>query len=149
MGLSVSRDPYFAQENHTYYCCIQDNKGNMFVGKARCHPDDQEFESEKIGYTIAMRRSIVKVLKHYIKNEIKPKLKAFQDLYKSMQTSSHFNYKSYEARRIYKEMKNIEADLETFQEMILTVEEDLKQYLESKELFHKKIRDMRQKGKNK
>ena len=148
MGLRVSTEPYFEKKDHIYYCGIQDEKGNTFVGRARCHPDDQEFESEKIGYTIASRRALIRAIKHHIKNELGPKFKAFKNLYTSMQTSSHFNYKSYEAKRIYKEMMNIEMEIKVFQEMILAIETELKDYISSKDIFHKKIKNLRNQVKN-
>ena len=149
MGLKLSSEPCFEKDGHTYYCGLTDDKRNLYIGKARCHPDDVDFESEKVGFTIASRRALMKAIKHYIKNEIKPKLKAFKNLYTSMQTSTHFNYKSYEAKRLYKEIKNIEAELEAFNEMLLFTEEELTTYLTDKELFLKKIKKIRDKGENK
>lgn len=148
MGIRLTNEPYFEKKEHTYYCGITDDKGNVFLGIAQCHPEDQDLESEKVGYTIASHRALIRALKHYRKNEIRPTLNAFEHLYNSMRQSKYFDYKSYEAKRVYKTIKNYKADLEEFSTMIKEAEDTLKQYLSDKEEFRKKIRAIRAKDEN-
>ena len=49
--------------------------GYRFVGEATCHPDDMDFESERVGLTIAEARANIKVLRHMRDCEVKPQLK--------------------------------------------------------------------------
>ena len=140
-------EPLFLNEEHTYYCTISDDRGNTFIGKAKCHPHDQEFESEKVGYVIASQRAIIKALKFEINNHLKPTLKVFNSLLDSMKQSKHFNKKSYETKRIFRTINNLELEIQTFKEMISKIEEELKQFLEEKDKFRASIRTLRNKGK--
>ena len=38
---------------------------NTYVGTSHCHPDDEEFKSEIVGFHIAYLRAVKKVLMHY------------------------------------------------------------------------------------
>lgn len=149
MGIRIVKEPYFEKQDHTYLCGIVDDIGNIFIGEAKCHPDDQDLESELVGYLIASKRAVLRILKHHVKNELKPTLKTFNHLYDSMRQSKHFNYKSYEAKRIYRTIKDIEEEINTFKEMIKNTEEELKEYIISKDNLRTKIREMRAEDENK
>lgn len=141
-------EPLFLNEEHTYYCTISDDKGNTFIGKAKCHLQDQEFESEKVGYMIASHRAIIKALKFRINNHLRPTLKVFNSLLDSMKQSKHFNKKSYEAKRIFRTINNLELEIQALKEMIREIEEELKHFLEEKDKFRTRIKALRNKGKN-
>lgn len=149
MGIRIVKEPYFEKQDHTYLCGIVDDIGNIFIGEAKCHPDDQDLESELVGYSIASKRAVLRILKHHVKNELKSTLKTFNHLYDSMRQSKHFNYKSYEAKRIYRTIKDIEEEIDTFKEMIKNTEEELKEYIISKDNLRTKIREMRAEDENK
>lgn len=148
MGIRITKEPYFKKQDHNYLCGIVDDIGNIFIGEAKCHPDDQDLESELVGYTIASKRAILRALKHHVKNELRPTLKAFYHLYDSMRQSKHFNYKSYEAKRIYRTINDIEEEINAFKEVIETTEEELKEYIIAKDNLRTKIRGMRIKDEN-
>ena len=60
--------------------CVFEYKDHYFVGQAHCHPDDEDFMSEKTGCFIAESRAHQKYLK-FVKNcEIFPKLEALNHL---------------------------------------------------------------------
>ena len=61
---------------------------------------DQDMMSEKTGCEIANRRAEIMVLKGYVKNELKPRLRALKQLYYSMNRSKYFNEKSYENKML-------------------------------------------------
>lgn len=149
MGIRIVKEPYFEKQDHAYLCGIVDDIGNIFIGEAKCHPDDQDLESELVGYSIASKRAVLRILKHHVKNELRPTLKTFNHLYDSMRQSKHFNYKSYEAKRIYRTIKDIEEEINTFKEMIKNTEEELKEYIISKDNLRTKIREMRAEDENK
>jgi hypothetical protein len=52
--------------------CTIKYKGKEFIGIANCHPDDTDFESERVGMTIAEARANIKVLCFMRDCEIKP-----------------------------------------------------------------------------
>lgn len=140
--------PLLEHEGHTYELTIFDEDGKSFTGKAKCHPDDYEFESEKVGFTIAGYRALIKIGNYHIKHVIKPVLKAFQDLYDSMLTSKHFNPKSYEAKRIHKTIKTYKLDMDTWIEGIKSSEAELQGYLVQLQEFNDKIARVRAKRNN-
>ena len=80
--------------------CIIIYNGYRFVGEATCHPDDLDFESERVGLTIAEARANLKVLRHMRDCEIKPQLKILNHLFSNIQSSTHFNNYSYETKMI-------------------------------------------------
>ena len=129
--------------NHMYICDLVDEHGNHFYGDSRCHPEDRDFESETIGYTIAEYRANIKAIRHHYKNEIIPTLKAFYHLWDSMNQSKHFNPRSYEARRIRRTIKILEADLEVYKDIEKGLKEFVKAYVQGKDDYHAAVRRKR------
>ena len=80
--------------------CKLETKYGLFVGKAKCHPDDFDMKSEKVGCEIAYSRAAIKSLKYERECIIKPSLKSLKQLYYSMKHSKKFNPKSYEAKML-------------------------------------------------
>lgn len=103
-------------------------------------------KSEKTGYEIAQRRAEINMLKSYISNELKPRLRALKQLYYSMNRNKKFNENSYENYMLQRQIHLIKNELDTTKEIIAELEEDLITYIDSKDKFYKKIRHMRQKG---
>ena len=72
-------------------CTLIDNMNNKtYIGKAVCHPDDRDFMTDKAGLTIASSRATIKALQSYKNDELKPGLKALNQLYYSIKHSKHF-----------------------------------------------------------
>lgn len=141
--MKAIKGPYFYTEDHAYYCIIEDNDGNSFIGVAICHPEDRIFESEKVGYQIALCRAQIKVLQHYKNNVLTPQLKGFNDLYYSFNSSSKFNSESYEARRIVRYIKRTESDLKIIREEIEARKKELRIFLAEKDKFRESIKRIR------
>ena len=76
-------------------CTLYLNNGLSFVGKAKCHPDDEDMVTEKVGCEIALRRATILLLKSR-KIELQGGYNALHQLYYSMKHSKKFNPKSYE-----------------------------------------------------
>ena len=100
-------------------------------------------KSEKTGYEIAQRRAEINMLKSYISNELKPRLRALKQLYYSMNRNKKFNENSYENYMLQRQIHLIKNELDTTKEIIAELEEDLITYIDSKDKFYKKIRHMR------
>ena len=126
-------------------CIIQDNKGNIFMGTATCHPQDFDMASEKTGCEIAHRRALINLLRAK-RDELKIQLKALNQLYYSMNRSKFFNQNSYENRMLQRQIYLIKKDLTTIKEMLVVEQQDLRDYIKSKDLFYNKIRSYRQKN---
>ena len=58
-----------------------------------------------------------------------------------MQISTRYNPNSYEAKRLNKEIKNIEKDINFIQDKIDITKQQLKDYMSAKERLFKRIRE--------
>ena len=137
----MKREPefYFDENEGISYCAIGTKADDVFVGTAKCHPDDIDMESEKTGCEIAFKRAKIKLYQAY-KNEIEIKIKAIHDLYYSLNQSKSFNENSYESKMIQRQLRLLQFDLTTAKEIIATERKFLKEYIDSKENFYKRIR---------
>ena len=125
-------------------CTITDSYDRTYHAEAFCHSNDQDMKSEKTGCEIANRRAEIMVLKGYVKNELKPRLRALKQLYYSMNRSKYFNEKSYENKMLQKQIHVIKNELDTTNQIIAELEYDLSRYLDEKDKFYKKIRHLRE-----
>lgn len=141
----MKHEPIFNWDPETGLAsCILSDGSHVFTGFAQCHQDDMDMSSEKTGCEIALRRAKINALKEY-KKELKISLKALNQLYYSMNKSSHFNEKSYENRMLRRQINRINFDLATVKEMIATEKQELRDYLQKKDEFYTKIRRIRKK----
>lgn len=124
-------------------CTIIDNQGRKFIGIAKCHPDDLDFNSELTGCTIASYRSMIKYLKSVKRDIIQPELNALKQLYYSMNKSKKFNPKSYENIMLQRQIHLKEEDLATIEEELARIEQELTSYISKKDITYKKWRELR------
>jgi hypothetical protein len=136
------------EETSVATCTIQhDDNRTIFIGEAYCHEDDMDMISPRTGQEIAYKRAKIKQLQ-FIKNcEIKPKLAALKHLYGCMAHSSKFNPSSYENTMLQRQIRFLEDDLATVNEMIQYERKNLKVYVDDKDRMYKHIR-MQRKGQN-
>ena len=119
--------------------CIIEYKDHFFVGQAHCHPDDEDFMSEKTGCFIAESRAHQKYLK-FVKNcEILPKLEALNHL-KSTLAVQESDTPNYFSRRLNSEIKNLEEDLIMCKRAIDNEQQYLHGYIKEKDKLYKRIR---------
>ena len=123
-------------------------KNKTFIGKAKCHKDDQDMKSEKVGCEIAYYRAIIEALKYERDSIIKPSLKALRQLYYSMNRSKRFNSKSYENKMLWSQIYNWQLDLDAVNLLLATTREMLRNYIETKENLYKSVRMNRNRGQN-
>ena len=93
-------------------------KNEYFTGTATCCEEDKEFKSEIFGEALADNRATRKYFAFIRDNEIIPQLKALNQLYYSMKHSSQFNPKSYEAKMLFRQIKQREEDLKIIKFLI-------------------------------
>ena len=121
-------------------CCIIQYKGLEFVGRAQCHPDDMDFESERTGLCIAEARANIKLMKFKRNFEILPSLKSAKHLYTTVQQSALYDPKSHESKMIYRHLKQLEKQLDIINSDIAEEEKYLQEYIDKKDKFYKKLR---------
>lgn len=114
--------------------------GYRFVGEATCHSDDMDFESERVGLTIAEARANIKVLRHMRDCEVKPQLKILNHLLSNMKTSKSYNPISYEAKMLRSQIRTIEKELATINNAIADEQKFIKDYVDGKDKMYKRLR---------
>lgn len=118
--------------------------GQVFIGTAKCHPEDIDFESARVGLTIAESRANIQVLRHIRDCELKPQLKILNHLYMNMKTSKYYNPKSYEAKMIRNQIHALEKDLAAIHNQIIDEQTFSKDYISGKDRLYRKLRDKNQ-----
>lgn len=129
----------YDKETGIAQCLIKYN-GIYCDGEARCHPDDMDFESERVGLTIAEARANIKVLRFIRDYEIKPQLKILTHLYSNMKTSKSFNPISYEAKMVRSQIRAIEKELATINNGIADEQKFVMDYIAGKDKMYKRLR---------
>lgn len=100
-------------------------------------------KSKKVGELIATTRAKIKYLAHIKENELKPSLHSLKQLYYSMNKSKYFNPKSYENKMLQRQIKMYELDIIAINDVIKINKNELRNYIENKELLYQKIRKHR------
>lgn len=116
--------------------CIISEKNIIGIGKAVCHPIDEDVISERTGSYIAESRAKIHFLQNKKECEYKPALNTLKHLYSTMVHSKHFNPTSYEAKRIKKEIKNINNQIIKINCTIENIKLDLREYINTKDKMY-------------
>ena len=120
--------------------CTITYKGLDFMGTAKCHEEDRDFESERVGMSIAESRANIKLLGFMRDNEIKPQLKILNHLLSNMKTSTYYNPISYEAGMVRSQIRAIEKELTAINNAIADERKFLKDYIDGKDKLYKRLR---------
>jgi hypothetical protein len=139
-------DVTFKHEDMLTECCITYSDKITICEYALCHPDEKDFYSPLIGEHIAYTRAYIEYLKYVKDYEVKPELKALQDFYTQIDSSPKFNENSYEMKALRKRIHRLENELATIKGEIAIEKVGLKAYIASKDAYHNKIRERRNKG---
>ena len=131
---------YAYDKQYGWARCLMYYDGMTFEGGAKCHPDDMDFESERVGLTLAESRANIKVLRHIRDCEIKPQLKILKQLYDNMRSSTHHNAYSYEAKMMRSQIRVIEKELAAINNDIADEQKFIKDYIEGKDKLYKRLR---------
>lgn len=120
--------------------CIINYKGFDFIGCAKCHPEDEDMESERVGMTIAETRASIKVINFIRDYEVKPQLKILNHLYSNMRRSKYYNPNSYEAKMLRSQIRVIEKELATINNQIADERKFVKDYIDGKDKLYQRLR---------
>ena len=109
-------------------------------GIAQCADQDRDMISEKTGMHIAEMRAQINLLQNYKNRELHPELKAYKHLLGTMVNSPRYNPNSYEAKRLNREIRNVEKAIAEINEAINSAKLDLYSYINTKEYIYQRIR---------
>lgn len=124
---------YFWDPDGNVCTCVITYDGREFMGVATCHPNDKDVRSNFTGENIAGNRAFIKVIQYIKDNEIDKPLNLLTNLYKNMETSYRFNPKSFEAKQLYREIKEFQKAQQVAKETIASIKAELKQYIDDKD----------------
>ena len=142
-------DPLYSWDPNTGTAsCIIEYDGLTFCGIAKCHPNDEDMQSEKVGMYIAELRAKIKFMQ-YQKRIDRAKDDEIKNLLFSMDRSKHFDCNSYAVKRLYKHLKAAMLEVENDRKLIEDYRIEIKRYIDTKDIFYKYIRRNREKDKNK
>ena len=142
----MKKTPYFSWDaEEGIATCIIQNHNDVFYGTAKCHPNDIDMQSEKTGYEIAYRRALLKAIQKE-KEKLGYELKGLEKYYYTMNKSKYFDEDSYPIRRLVSQIENIKTDIFNLDSEQDIIKKSLKEYINLKDDFYKKIRKNRQKG---
>ena len=111
------------------------------IGHAECHPEDEEFMSERTGLIISDYRAEIDLIKQVNLYEIRPAIAALKHVYCTMRHSKQYNPNSYEAKRLKKELAHLMDEYEENKQLIAELRKNLKTYIDEKDAFHNKLRE--------
>lgn len=123
-----------------YASCIIRYGQIVFLGEAHCHPNDEDFQSEKTGLQIAEVRANIQYLQFKRDKEIKSQIKILKHLLGNIQSSKYHNPKNYESIMLRNQLKALERELEDINDAIAEEKKFLKEYINEKDKFYKRIR---------
>jgi hypothetical protein len=129
-------------EDMGYAQCYIYYKNQVFEGDALCHKDDIEHKSRTVGESLAQYRATRDYLAWVRDNEVLPQLKALNQLYYSMKHSTQFNPKSYEAKMLFRQIRQKEEDIRSIRQLIADLRDAERMMIRSieriKKLYNKK-----------
>ena len=125
--------------------CTAYYKNKAFIGEANCHPDDADFESERVGLYIAETRADIEILRYMRDAELKPAIDALNHIVDSFKRSTYHKPDSYESSLVRRQLHRLETELAAVNNELTTLRLNLRAYINSKEKFYQSIR----KGRNK
>lgn len=133
------KDIYFEYKDKKSICTIK-YKGLEFIGEAFCHPEDKDFESQRVGLCIAEARATIKAMRFQRDFELMPQLKILTHLYHNIFSGKDFNPHLRENKMIRSQIKAIENELNIINNEIAEEKKYLKEYINSKDAFYKRLR---------
>ena len=120
-------------------CTIQD-KGLSFTGVAHCHPDDEDFSSERTGCYIAETRAGITRMRHIRDHQLRPQLKALKNFYNNLKGRKYYNPEHPVINILIKEINDIANEIEALNQDIKLEQQYLADYIANKDIIYKKLR---------
>ena len=140
----MKQPEYTWDEEQGIASCTLYYSDQEFIGMAICHPDDRDMQSKLTGQNIAEFRALIQAWRYKRDCELRPQLRALNQLYYSMNRSKYFDPTSYETKMLYRQINNIKNELEAVKIEIKVLTDDLKNYINIKEIYHNTVRERRE-----
>ena len=142
--MSYKKQPtFFWDEEAGQATCVYRFHGEDYWENAYCHPEDKQFQSEKIGCTIAELRAHIKALTQWRDLELRPGLKALKQLHYSINTSKYYNPDDYAEKMITRQIELKQSDIDVANEQIHALKAQLKDYLRNLAKVNESLRRQR------
>ena len=143
--MKILRHWYPDEDLHETLIITKD--GEEIIGTAVCHPDDKDMKNEYAGETISRWRAMYKYGKHMLKHELRPQLKILKHLFDCMKQSKEYNPRSNEVRLIRRQIAQLEKEIADLKYDLEGLQGLVREYIDAKDDFYKKIRAKREKDK--
>lgn len=134
---SFSYDP----ETHTT-TCTRRVRDTYFVGTAKCHPQDYDFENKLTGEHYSYMRTVIKEAQQ-VRDEYKQQLKILKHVYSLFEQNNQIDLHSQECYYVKKQIENVQNNINEFKELIGALKENLYLTIENKNEMYIKIRKAR------
>ena len=128
--------------------CQRKIHNKIYMGIAKCHPNDYDFESKLVGEHYAYVRSIIDELRSK-RDVIKFELKALRHLYDIFEQNPFIRETSTECFLTKRQIEVLEEDLDDIRMLIKATQSELREMMQQKDDLYEKIRKNRNKDKNK
>ena len=128
--------------------CQRKIHNKIYMGIAKCHPNDYDFESKLVGEHYAYVRSVIDELRAK-REEIRHQLKALRHLYDIFEQNPFIRETSTECFLTKRQIEVLEEDLDDMRMLIKATQEDLRGMMKQKDDLYEKIRKNRIKDKPK
>ena len=124
--------------------CKRRIKNKWYVGEAKCHPSDFDFESKLLGEHYAYTRSMIQEL--CAKRDAKrAELKALNHLYSICEDNPEIDLESNECYMIRRQIKMTERDATNLKDLICRTRKEMRDMIAAKDVYHNKLRAIRKK----
>ena len=129
----------FNFENGKAICTIK-YKNKKFYGEAQCHPEDKDFESERVGLHIADIRADMTMLRYIRDVELIPDYNTLNHLCNSFKNGAKYNENSNESKLVRKQLYTIKKQLCAVRKELAHLQLELTVYIKDKEKFYQHVR---------
>lgn len=135
------------EETNTAIVSCETLNGEILSASAICHPDDADMCSRQTGNIIAEFRLLIKCHQYEKNNILRPQLKILYHLKSIYERDPNYNEYSYENKMLRKQIRIVEKEIEDTKEDIENIRKELKDFIDCKDSFYRKVRKHR--GQNK
>ena len=129
--------------DNVYYSEYFDKETNRtYTGKAICHEEDKDFESDKIGYTISTNRAIEKYYKG-LKKKVIQENHTLMTLLNTYKSTPDYDENNRFIKILRKKIYNNNEDIKLLKEAINDINNSTKRYIKDKDNYHAQLRKLR------
>ena len=133
----------YDKDNHVTIC-KRKVRNKTYIGQAKCHPCDFDFESKLLGEHYAYTRSVIQEMCAKRDGKI-AELRALNHLYSILSDNPDVDLESLECYAVRRQIKMVERDIKNIKELVCTTRKEMRDMIAAKDAYHNKIRELRKK----